>query len=147
MWWLALIIISIIAFFVILNRNAAADEARMREKRLRRIEEGDYEFVLEEHRQRLRRRADALEQIASYANDDSGNDDNNSRDIGNNSNNNTDHIISIWQDELDFNHPTTELTDIAEKYPHDTRISELIEEIIKTNHAIEKLADKLEAMN
>ena len=118
MWWLVLIIIGIIAFFMVLNRNAAADEAQVRKKRLKRIAEGDYEFILEEHRQRQKRRADEVERCEKM-------------------------LLSKKNDgeppQLDYSHPTTELVEIARQYPNDVAVSELIQEIEKTNDAMKEM--------
>jgi len=118
MWWIVLPIIGIIAFFMILNRNAKRDEAAMQKRRWRRILKGDYEFALTEHENRRKRRQEELVQAIK--------------------------MLDVNEGELsrlDFDHPTTELEEIAKLYPHDERVIKLIDEIKKTNAAREKMQD------
>ena len=120
MWWLVLPMIGIIAFFMILNRNAKRDEVAMQKRRWRRILSGDYEFALAEHENRRKRRQEELVQAATMLDANEGE-----------------------LSRLDFDHPTTELEEIAKLYPHDERVIKLIDEIKKTNAARDEMNQKL----
>ena len=118
MWWIVLVIVGIVAFFVALNRNAAADEAMMQKKRLKRIAQGDYGFILDEHRQRQKRRADEVGRCAKML---------------------ANKKLEGEPPQLDFTHPTTELVEIARQYPNDSEASKLIQDIERTNDAMKEM--------
>ena len=125
MWWIALVAIGIVAFFVMLNKNAAADEAKLQKRRWSKIANGDYEFVLIEHRQRMKRRQEELAQ-ATKALEEAHNN----------------HELP----HLDFDHPTAELEEIARLHPHDKTVTELIFEIKSTNSARDKVNEAVKGL-
>jgi len=125
MWWIALLVVGIIAFFLVLNRNAAADEALVQKKRMKRIAQGDYAFILDEHRQRQKRRADEVERCAKML---------------------ANKKLEGEPPQLEFTHPTTELLEIAKQYPDDFAVLELIEAIEKTNEAMKEMGELIASL-